>query len=236
MKTVKRMKASAGTSSLQDTPDALPLPHLSDQVAVSAALDAALDGSALWVLLAVYRAFAVLDRDQSEELADLGLSPLQFNVLMTLQRTRQPTTMGALAAMLVVRPNNLSATINSLSERGLIRRELNVSDQRSLLAVLTPEGEAFLDKHVPPHWRRLERSMAGLSREQRLNLVTLLKQMVMSLQDQQQRSAAEHESARAPRRGRVADGKPAPKVVGGKSQRTNRSAKTGDGTKVVKSA
>ncbi|ODV42060.1 hypothetical protein AWV79_30680 [Cupriavidus sp. UYMMa02A] len=192
---------------------------------MSAALDAALDGSALWVLLAVYRAFAVLDRDQSEELAELGLNPLQFNVLTTLQRTRQPTTMGALAAMLVVRPNNLSATINTLSERGFVRRELNVSDQRSLLAVLTPEGEAFLSKHVPSHWRRLERLMAGLSREKRLNLVTLLKQLVLSIQDEQERGAAEREPA--PRRGRTAaNGNSAPKDSSSKAQKTAKNART----------
>lgn len=159
--------------------------HLSDQVAISAALDRALDGSALWVLLALYRAFSILDRDQAEEVAGLGLSPLQFNILTTLQRTRQPTTMGALASMLVVKPNNLSGNINALAERGLIRRELNASDQRSLLAVLTPAGDAFLRQHLPTHWRRLERLMGGLTREQRLQLVTLLKQLTTSIQQEQ---------------------------------------------------
>ena len=95
---------------------ALPVLPLSDQVAVSAALDKALDGSALWVLLAVYRTFASLDRDQADEVGAMGLSPLQFNILTTLQRTRQPTTMGALAGMLVVKPNNLSGNINTLAE------------------------------------------------------------------------------------------------------------------------
>ncbi len=155
--------------------------HLSDQVAVSAALDKELDGSALWVLLAIYRTFATLDRDQADEVGAMGLSPLQFNILTTLQRTRQPTTMGALAGMLVVKPNNLSGNINTLAEKGLIRRELNASDQRSLLAVLTPEGEAFLKAHLPAHWRRLERLMAGLTRQARLQLVTLLTQLTSSI-------------------------------------------------------
>jgi DNA-binding MarR family transcriptional regulator len=179
----------------------VPLPHLSDQVSVSAALDKALDGSALWVLLGLYRAFAVLDRDQSDEVADLGLSPLQFNILMTLQRAGKPTTMGALAAMLVVKPNNLSGNINSLVERGLVKRELNVSDQRSILAVLTDEGHAFLQQHVPGHWRRLERLMYGLTREKRLQLVALLKEMVISVHDEQQREQAARASEKKARMG-----------------------------------
>ena len=172
---------------------ALPVLPLSDQVAVSAALDKALDGSALWVLLAVYRTFATLDRDQADEVGPMGLSPLQFNILTTLQRTRQPTTMGALAGMLVVKPNNLSGNINTLAEKGLIRRELNASDQRSLLAVLTPEGETFLKANLPAHWKRLERLMAGLTRQERLHLVTLLTQLTTSIaraQEQENEAAA----------------------------------------------
>lgn len=165
------------------------LPHLIDQVGVSTSRDQSLDGSALWVLLAMYRSFAVLDRDQADEVAAMGLTPLQFNILTTLQRARHPTTMGALATMLVVRPTNLSGNINALAERGLIRREVNRDDQRSLLAVLTAQGEVFLEAHLPAHWRRLERLMAGLTREQRLNLVNLLKLLVASIHAEQQNHA-----------------------------------------------
>lgn len=178
--------------------DAVPLPHLIDQVTVSVAHDEALDGSALLVLLAIYRAFAVLDRDQSEEVAGMGLTPLQFNILTTLHRSHQPLTMGALAEMLVVRPTNLSGNINTLAERGLVRRELNVSDQRSLLAVITPAGVAFLAARLPNHWRRLERLMDALSRVQRSQLVGLLKLLVQSIAAEQQKSIAEAEPSPEP--------------------------------------
>ncbi len=164
---------------------AIPLLRLSDQVAVSTARHKDLDGTALWVLLAVYRAFATLDRDQSDEVGAMGLTPLQFNILTTLQRVHQPTTMGALAAMLVVKPNNLSGNISSLVNQGFVKREINVSDQRSLLAVLTPVGEAFLAEHLPAHWLRLERLMGGLSRAEKLHLVALLNQMTNSIQTEQ---------------------------------------------------
>ncbi len=165
---------------------AIPLPRLSDQVAVSTARHKDLDGSALWVLLAVYRAFATLDRDQSDEVGAIGLTPLQFNILTTLQRAHQALTMGALASMLVVKPNNLSGNISSLVDQGFVKRELNVSDQRSLLAILTPSGEAFLNKHLPAHWRRLERLMGGLSKAEKLQLVGLLDQMAKSIQAEQE--------------------------------------------------
>ncbi|MES2980212.1 MAG: MarR family transcriptional regulator [Pseudomonadota bacterium] len=188
---------SAGAAVLEE----VPLPHLSDQVSVAAALDRALDGTALWVLLGLYRAFAVLDRDQAEEVAGIGLSPLQFNILTVLQRTGQPTTMGALAGMLVVKPTNLSGNINSLIERGLVKRELNAVDQRSVLAVLTPAGKEFLAVHLPDHWRRLERLMYGLSREKRILLVTLLRELLASIEQEQERERAADHSEKKSRAG-----------------------------------
>ena len=170
------------------------LPHLSDQVAVAAALDKTLDGTALWVLLGLYRAFATLDRDQAQEVASMGLSPLQFNILTVLQRTGQPTTMGALAGMLVVKPTNLSGNINSLIKRGLVKRELNAGDQRWLLAVLTPGGVEFLSEHLPGHWRRLERLMDGLAREKRIQLVGLLRELLVSIEGEQVRERAADKS------------------------------------------
>jgi MarR family 2-MHQ and catechol resistance regulon transcriptional repressor len=166
------------------------LPHLRDQVAVAAALHKALDGTALWVLLGLYRAFAVLDRDQAEEVAEMDLTPLQFNILTVLQRTGQPTTMGALAGMLVVKPTNLSGNINSLIERDLIKRKDNTQDQRYRLAVLTPKGKDFLAKHLPGHWRRLERLMDGLSPKKRIQLVDLLKELVDSIEGERERELA----------------------------------------------
>lgn len=178
---------------------AVPLPHLSDQVSVAAALDKALDGTALWVLLSIYRSYAVIDRNQAEEVAGFGLSPLQFNILTVLQRTGQPTTMGALAGMLVVKPTNMSGNINSLIERGLVTRELNAADQRCLLAVLTPEGREFLTEHLPSHWRRLERLMQGLSHAKRIQLVGLLKELVVSIEDEQERERTADQSEKKSR-------------------------------------
>lgn len=160
----------------------LPLPHLSDHVAVATALDRTLDGTALFVVIGMYRAFSVLDRDQSEELQRLDLTPVQFNILTTLQRVGKPTTIGALGAMLIVRPNHMSGNINALVDKGFISRQINPDDSRSYLVNLTKKGHAFLDRHLPAHWRRLEQLMGGLNKGQRLQLLDLLKMMVQSIQ------------------------------------------------------
>lgn len=130
----------------------------------------------------MYRAFAVLDRDQATEVAGMGLSTLQFNILNVLQRSGGPMTMGELAASLVVQPTNLSSNFSTLANKGLVRRELNPEDNRSIFAVITDEGQAFLDRVMPEHWDRLELLMGGLKKEGRLTLVKLLKQLTSSIE------------------------------------------------------
>jgi len=159
-----------------------PFPHLSDHTEVTAALDHAFDGTALFVVLTMYRAFSVLDRDQIEELAKLDLTPLQFNILATLQRVHSATTIGALSTMLFVRSNNMSGNVNSLVAKGLIQRQLNPLDSRSFLIDLTPQGHTFLNQHLPENWRRLELLMGELNGRQRVQLIALLKRVIHSIQ------------------------------------------------------
>jgi DNA-binding MarR family transcriptional regulator len=182
-----------------DAAEDSPLPHLSDQVAASAFRYRQMEGSALWVLLAMYRAFAVLDRDQAVEVSTLGLTPLQFNILNVLQRVGKPITMGTLASALVVQPTNLSSNFSALADKGLVKRELNDKDRRSLLAVLTKKGDAFLEKVLPPHWERLELLMSALSKEDRISLVALLKRMSTSI-DSHRSDAADFLAAVAPKK------------------------------------
>lgn len=162
-----------------------------------------LDPSALLVVLGIYRAFAVLDRDQSEELGEVGLTPMQCNILTTLQRAQHPVTAGELAQRLVVLPNNLSRIINELVERGLVRRKPNKNDKRSLFIVLTPRGKRLLARFLPTHWERLGRILRGVSRDERIRLAALLKTLVVSIaherDDEQRRALTRHQSgARGP--------------------------------------
>ncbi|UCV17791.1 MarR family winged helix-turn-helix transcriptional regulator [Ferribacterium limneticum] len=177
---VVRGKPRAEQTTLDDK--FLPLPLLSCHSAVAATTDKAFDGTALFVVLAMYQAFSVLDRDQVEELAKVGLSPIHFNILATLQRANSPTTVGALSSMLFVRSNNMSGNINALIRMGLIERQVNPRDSRSFLIELTTQGHEFLNQTLPGHWSWLEQLMNRLSTKERMQLVELLKKMVNSIQ------------------------------------------------------
>jgi DNA-binding MarR family transcriptional regulator len=155
--------------------------RLRDQAHMSAQQHQALNPSSLLVVLALYRAFAVLDRDQAEEIATIGLNVTQFNILMSLHRLGRPLSMGELATLLVVRPTNLSGIMNSLAERALVRREINADDQRSLMARITPAGEKLLAGFAPGHGTHLDRLMQDLPESDRAQLVELLRRLIQSI-------------------------------------------------------
>ncbi len=107
--------------------------RLSAQVEIPAKRHQSPDRSALHLLLALYRCFATLDRNQQEEVRKIGLTGTQFNLLTTLERVDRPVSMGELAAMMVLQPTNLSGIVNGLAKRGLVRREVSALDHRSFL-------------------------------------------------------------------------------------------------------
>ena len=165
-----------------DDPSAANLPvRLRLQAQLSARESPGLNPSSLVVLLAMYRAMAVLDRNQTDELAPSGLNCAQFNVLTVLHRAATPLAMRQLSTMMAVQPTNLSGIVRTLRGRGLVKQVLNESDSRSLLVSITSEGEQFLAKVLPVHWSRLEGIMSDLSEKERQTLVTLLERLVHSI-------------------------------------------------------
>lgn len=74
-----------------------------------------------------------------ERLATLDLFPGQEQVLQALS-TVDTMTMGALAAMLRVKPPTASKTVARLSAQGLVQRVAEPGDARIVVVRLTPEG------------------------------------------------------------------------------------------------
>lgn len=155
--------------------------RLREQAQQSADESKNLRPSTLLVLLAMYRAFGVLDKNQAEELAPSHLSNTQFNALAVLHRAKDPLTMRQLAEMMAVQSTNLSGIVKSLRLRGLVQQQVNGEDTRSLLVSLTKEGGRFMQKFLPTHWKQIENVMAGLGETDRTTLVRLLEVLVESV-------------------------------------------------------
>jgi DNA-binding MarR family transcriptional regulator len=170
---------------------------IADQVEASAReAGPEFDRVTLALTLSLYRAMSAFDRAHSDELAPLGLSVTQFNVLSVLHRVDTPLTMGELAQAVSVRSANLTAVADSLASRGFVKRALNPDDRRSFLVSITPRGDRFMSGFLPGHWRMLQELTAGLSEAERARLAKLLDKLLGSLPEPGQPPPAARTGAR----------------------------------------
>lgn len=70
---------------------------------------------------------------------ELGVSPLEGHIL-TYLRKYAPAPVGELVRVFGLKPSTLTSLLDRLERAGLVRRELNPADRRSLLVHLTDRG------------------------------------------------------------------------------------------------
>ncbi len=76
-----------------------------------------------------------------------GLTPQQHQALLVIRGSTEATTaIGHLAGRLKIRHNTAVELSQRLELAGLISRETNPGDRRSVLLRLTPEGETKLER------------------------------------------------------------------------------------------
>ncbi len=82
---------------------------------------------------------AVEDRIESS-LSPLGLSLAKLNLLGVLVTSNAPLTLGELAQKLACVRSNVTQLIDRLESDGLVKREADPADRRSIRAVITDAG------------------------------------------------------------------------------------------------
>lgn len=97
-------------------------------------------GPAWSPLLALQRAAHATVQALARELADLGLTPSEINVLANLADARE-RTMSELGAAAGARSSTLTSVLDRLADRGLISRGNRPGDRRAVVVRLTAAGE-----------------------------------------------------------------------------------------------
>ncbi|MQX37733.1 MarR family winged helix-turn-helix transcriptional regulator [Roseospira navarrensis] len=76
------------------------------------------------------------------------LSSRQMAVLLTVYQTPAPHTVRGLARTLGISKPAITRALDRLGKYGLLVREVDTADRRSVLVQRTEEGEAFLNAHA----------------------------------------------------------------------------------------
>jgi DNA-binding MarR family transcriptional regulator len=85
-----------------------------------------------------------LRRGGKRELAPLGLTFGQARALRVVARAPEPLRIGDLAARLEIVPRSATTTVDTLETAGLVKREVDPQDRRSVLLRATDEGLALI--------------------------------------------------------------------------------------------
>ena len=117
-------------------------------------------------------------------LARHALSSAEFDLLATLRRSGEPYRLAptVLFSSLMLTSGAMTRQLHQLEKRGLIQRQINPADARSVLVQLSAEGLALIDSAVGEHVDNLHRLTSTLDATELAQLDSLLGKWMAGLE------------------------------------------------------
>jgi len=132
-------------------------------------------GEATWHLAELLlSASRRLRRGSMAQLEPLGLTWAQARVLRVVADAEQPLRMADIATRLEVVPRSVTSMVDALEEAGLVHREADPGDRRSVRVALAPRGRGLLDRLAEARRQGAEELFGPLSPDDRAALHHLL--------------------------------------------------------------
>lgn len=97
-------------------------------------------GSSADITMTLLGAAQAVETRIETSLSPLGLSLAKLNVLGILVGSNSPLTLGELAQKLACVRSNVTQLVDRLESDGLVKREADPADRRSIMAVITDSG------------------------------------------------------------------------------------------------
>lgn len=144
-----------------------------------------LDVAPMEVLSRVGRLARHLERGRRAAFAAHGLEPWEFDVLAALRRAGAPYELspGELHSRTLVTSGTMTARVDKLVARGLVRRRRDTGDRRGVRVTLTDTGRAAVDAALEDLLAHERSLLAGLAAADRARLADLLRTLVGPFDD-----------------------------------------------------
>ena len=141
-----------------------------------------LDRVAPWAALLRVHAAVVPKLEQALAAQQMPLA--WYDVLLELNAAPdRRLRMSELGARVVLSRERVSRVVDELERAGLVRRERNPDDRRSLFAVLTPEGRARLRAAAPVYLEGIERHYTGHLEDEEIRVISVALQRVLEAEE-----------------------------------------------------
>ena len=134
--------------------------------------------SATHVWLVLWKAAHAIERNAGRSVAALGLGRSDFAVLEVLLH-KGPQPVNIIGKKVLLTSGSITAAVDRLESRKLIRRTSNPTDRRSRIVQLTGKGQRLIGRAFQKHAMDMEETMGVLRSHERVELVRLLKKVGM---------------------------------------------------------
>jgi MarR family transcriptional regulator, 2-MHQ and catechol-resistance regulon repressor len=126
----------------------------------------------LWLVLS--RCYRALSQVAEQSIADAGLGLSDFAALEALLH-KGPLTITEIQGKVLLASGSMTAAVDRLERKGLIKRGAAPDDRRAKILHLTPEGKHVVETAFKRHAAELEKAMAVLNRSEKRQLHALVK-------------------------------------------------------------
>lgn len=133
--------------------------------------------------IAANAVFSKFSRNYMELKKNLPIRPSEMGVLNILAATPGPHTSVMLAELLGVSKPMITASLNSLSEKGYITKEQSQEDKRVYHVLLTPKAKQLVEDARVDTNRQLARLEEALGREGFAQLIELTRKANLLLEE-----------------------------------------------------
>lgn len=145
-------------------------------------------GIHLWLLL--WKASRTVEARAQRSVADLGLCLSDFGVMEALLH-KGPLPVNALGRKVLLTSGSMTAAVDRLEKRGLLRRQDDPEDRRSRVIHLTEAGRELISKLFAEHAASMEQAMAFLSDDEMNALAAGLRRLGRGVEEQNERENAD---------------------------------------------
>jgi MarR family transcriptional regulator, 2-MHQ and catechol-resistance regulon repressor len=132
------------------------------------------DAPRLWLVLS--RCHRALSQIAERSIRETGLCLTDFAALEALLH-KGPLTITEIQGKVLLASGSMTAAVDRLEKKGLIKRGPAASDRRAKVLRLTPEGRRVVEAAFSRHGAELESATAVLNASEKRQLYALLKKL-----------------------------------------------------------
>jgi len=140
-----------------------------------------MDSSGIHLWLVLWKAYESLHSHAVRHIHSLDLGFSDFAVLEVVLH-KGPTPVNAIGEIVHLTSGSITAAVDRLEQKGLLQRCNHPTDRRARVVHLTEAGEKLIRCAFADHTAAMEHAAAGLTPDERLQAIALLKKLGLHAQ------------------------------------------------------